>query len=84
MNDVIRQAKARKSPLLAREGVLLRTCMDKIDIQENINSGSGIPVEFIANEFLGNKTIYFLKLIAVIFARLEAYEFNRPQKFEPK
>ena len=62
MNDVVKQAKSQ-NPSFARKGkahyCALR--MDKIDIQENMNSGSGIPVEFITNEFLGNKMIYFFK-----------------------
>ena len=62
MNDVISQSKSQKlSSSSIDKAAYCAIRMDKIEIQESINSGSGIPVEFIANEFLGNKTIYFFK-----------------------
>lgn len=62
MKDVINKAKSQKhsSPHSGKASYCALR-MDKIDIQEGTNSGSGIPVEFVANEFLGNKTIYFFK-----------------------
>ena len=62
MQDVINQARSKKlSSARIGKASYCALRMDKIDIQESMNSGSGIPVEFIANEFLGNKTIYFFK-----------------------
>ena len=62
MLDVINQAQVQKiNSTASAKASFCALPMDKINIQEGKGAETGIPVEFITNEFLGNKTIYFFK-----------------------